>query len=202
MPLFDTAVDGECAAFFGHSDGGAVGCESQLFVDFRGEGVGLVGAVGQAEGGEHVTFGSDAQSSTAALQRLLADLEPEFFLHALHRLAFRIAFDLGQDGIDFFQLQVDDVVHQPLCALYMLAESRHVEGGVVGEGVIDIAIEVHGDQTAAVIRAERDFAARVGGNRLEAFVLVTVGDRLSADVVPEEDAGFGGFPRIVDDLVP
>ena len=84
----------------------------------------------------------------------------------------------------------------------MLAEARHVEDGVLGEGVIDVAVEVHGDEAAAVVGTERDFAAGVGGDGLEALVRVAVGDGLAADVVPEEDTGFGGFPGVVDNLVP
>ena len=202
VSLLDAAVDGECAALLGHSDGGAVGGEGQLFVHFRGEGVGLVGAVGESKGGEHVAFRGDAQSGTAALQRLLADLEPELLFHAFHVLTLGIALDLGQDGVNLLQLQVDNVVHQPLRVLHMLAEARHVEDRIVGERVIDVAVEVHGDEAAAVVGTERNFAAGVGGDGLEALVLVAVGDGLAEDVVPEEDTGLGRLPSVVDNLVP
>ena len=202
VAFLGAAIDGECAAFFRHGDRGAVGGESQMFVDFGGEGVAVVGAVADTEGGEHVAFSGDAQPGTTSLEGLFSDFQPQVTFHAFHIVRFGVAVDFGEDLVHLFKFEVDDVVHQSLGVMDVLLEEGHVEGGFVRERVFNVAVKVNGYQTAAVVRAKRDFAAGVGGDSEEAFIGVAVGDGFAVDGVPEEDARFRGFPRVVDDFVP
>ena len=162
MPLLDAAVDGEGTAFLGHRDRGTIGGEGELLVHFGGEGVALVGTVPDVEGGEHIALGGDAEAGAAALGGLLADLEPEFLFDALHAFAFGVAVDLGEYLVDFLKFQVDDVVHQALGILNMFPEKGHVEVCLVREWIFNIAVQVNGNETAAVIRTERNLTTGIG----------------------------------------
>ncbi len=84
----------------------------------------------------------------------------------------------------------------------MAAELVEVELRLRGERIVHIAVEVHCQQTATVVGAERYLAAGVGGYGAEAFVGITVGHRFAQDGVPEQHARFGALPGVVDDLVP
>ena len=84
----------------------------------------------------------------------------------------------------------------------MLREQLVVEACLGREGVVDVAVEVDGDEAAAVVGAERDLAARVGAQGLEAQVGIAVGDGLADDGVPKHHARLSRLPSIVDDLVP
>ena len=84
----------------------------------------------------------------------------------------------------------------------MAAEKVEVKVCFGGEGLLDIGVEVDGQQSAGVVGTEWDLAAGVGGYGLESEVGVAVGERLACDGVPEEYAGFGRFPCVVDYLGP
>jgi len=113
-----------------------------------------------------------------------------------------VFLDLGDDGVDLLHLQVDDVVQDALGLAHMLAEQVEVELSLRGEGVADVAEEVYGHQTAAVVGTQGNLAAGVGGDGLESKVGVAVRNGLTEDRVPEQDAGLGRFPCVVGDLVP
>ena len=171
-------------------------------MQFGGEGVALIGTVADVQSCQHIAFGGDAQTGTAAFGGLLADLKPQFSLHTLHILTFGIAVNLSQNLVNLFQLEIDKVIHQALGALHMLSEKRHVEIGLVSERILHITVEVHSDQTAAVVRAQRNLTARVGGNSLKTIGFVAIRHRLALNGIPEKDARFSGFPCIVNDFFP
>ena len=84
----------------------------------------------------------------------------------------------------------------------MLAEEVEVERSLLGEGLVDVGVEVDGLQAAAVVGAEGYLAAGVGADGAVAEVGIAVGHALAEDGVPEEHAGFGAAPRVGDNLVP
>ena len=195
-------VEGETAALFGHVDRGAVGGAGEGALHLDGELGGFVGAVTQTHAGQHVALGGDAQAGAAAFEAFHLDVEPEVALHALDVVAFGVAVDFGEDFVDLFKFEVDEVVHEALCLGDVVAEFIEIERGFGSEGVVDIAVEVDGDETAAVVGAEGDFAAGVGGDGAVAEVGIAVGDAFAEDGVPEEYTGFGGGPGVVDDFLP
>ncbi len=84
----------------------------------------------------------------------------------------------------------------------MGAEKLKVKLGLGGKRIFDVAVQVDGQQTAAVVRAERYLTAGVGRDGAEAQVGIAVGQRLAGDGVPEEHTRLGRAPRIVDNLAP
>ena len=84
----------------------------------------------------------------------------------------------------------------------MRFEALEVEAGLLREGFVHIAEEVDGQQTARVVGAEGNLAAGVGRDRHEALVGIAVGDALADNRIPEEHAGFGRLPGVVDNLLP
>ncbi len=84
----------------------------------------------------------------------------------------------------------------------MLFEQFEVEVSTLGERLFHIRVQVQRQQTATVVGAKRDFAARVGGNGAEPFVAIAVRQGFSDDGVPKQHARFGGQPGIVDNLFP
>ena len=84
----------------------------------------------------------------------------------------------------------------------MLAELVEVELRRRLEGVVHIAEEVERQQAARVVGAERNLAAGVRRDGHKALVGIAVGHALADDRIPEEHAGLGRLPRIVDDLLP
>ena len=100
------------------------------------------------------------------------------------------------------EFQVYDVIHDTLCLLHMVAEEFEVEARVLRKRLINIGIEVDSEQTATVVRAEGNLAARVGADGAEAEVGVAVGHALSQDGIPEEHSWLGALPGVVDDFPP
>ena len=84
----------------------------------------------------------------------------------------------------------------------MVAELVEIELRVGLERILHVAQQIHGQQAARVVGAERNLAAGVGRDRREAFVGIAVGDALADDRIPEQHARLSRFPRIVDDLFP
>ena len=84
----------------------------------------------------------------------------------------------------------------------MLTEQLKVKVGILGEGIVDIAVEVHSDEAATVIRAQRNLTAGVCRDGAEAQVGIAVGHRLAGDSVPEKHAWLGALPCVVHDFVP
>ena len=84
----------------------------------------------------------------------------------------------------------------------MVAETVEVEVRRTGKRLVDIAQQIDSQQSAAVVRAQRNLAAGVGRNRREALVGIAVGDALADDRIPEQHSRLGRLPCVVDDLVP
>ena len=124
------------------------------------------------------------------------------FLGAFHLVVFGVGGDFGQNRVNFLNLKVDDVVHHALGDGHVLREQLVVEACLRREGVVDVAVEVDGDEAAAVVGTQRNLAAGVGAQGLEAQVGIAVGDGLADDGVPKHHARLCRLPRIVDDLVP
>ena len=171
-------------------------------MDFHREGNGFLAAVTQAERRHHIPFGRDAQTGTTTFRTPVLDLEPEFLFGPLHIPGLGILFHLGQNPIHMLQFQVDDIVHEPLGNTHMLAEQFHIEMSLRRERVFHITIQVQRQQTAAVVRTQRNLPARIGRNRPESQVGIAIRHRLADNRIPKKHTGFGRLPSIVDNLVP
>ena len=84
----------------------------------------------------------------------------------------------------------------------MLLEFGEIELCLRGEGQVHIAVKVKRQQTAAVVWAERNFTAWVGGDCAETLVGVAVGNGFPLDGVPEKHSRFSGRPCVVYDFLP
>ena len=195
-------VHRELAAFLGHDDRGPVSFQRERFLYIDGEVDRLLRAVAQTQRGEHVALGRDAQTRTAPLPRHFADLLPKLQLHAAHIQVFGVGGDLPDDLFDLFQFEVDDVVHHVHRLVYVVPELVEIELRIGLERVVHIAQQVHRQQAARIVGAERDLAAGVGRNRHETLVGIAVGNAFADDRIPEQHARFGRLPRVVDDLLP
>ena len=162
----------------------------------------FVRTVAHPQRGDHVAFGGDAQAGAAAFERHFAHFFPEVALHVADIGLFGIGVDLGDDLLDLFQFQVDDVVHHAHGLADMRLEPVEIELRLLGEGVVHIAQQVHRQQAARIVGAERNLAAGVGRNRHEALVGIAVGHALAQDRIPEQHARFGRLPGVVDDFLP
>ena len=195
-------VHRELAAFLGHDDRGPVSFQRERFLYLDGEVDRLVGPVAQAQRGQHVAFGRDAETRAAALERLFADFFPQAVFDVTDVLFLGVLGYLFDDGLDLLELQIDDIVHDAHRGRDVAPELAEVERRLFRERLVDIAVQIDRQQAAAVIRAERNFAAGIRRDRPEAQIGVAVGNGLAQDRVPEQNAGFGRLPCVVDDLVP
>ena len=146
-------VHGELATLFGQVDRRTVGIVSQQLLYLCREGDGLVGGVTFAQGGQHVALGGDANARAAPLQAFLADVLPKVHFGAFHFVVLGVGGYLGQNGIDFLDFEVDDVVHHALRNGYMLREKLMVEAGFGRKRMVNVAVKVDGDESAAVVGA-------------------------------------------------
>lgn len=120
----------------------------------------------------------------------------------LHLVVLRVVLHLFDDAVNFFLLQVDDVVHEALSQLHVTFEEFKVECSLGRKGVLYVGIEVDGQQAAAVVGTEGNFAAGIGRHGFEAQVSVAVGYAFALNSVPKEYAGFGTAPGIVYNFFP
>ena len=195
-------VDFKGSALLGHLHRRAVGLQGHGLVHFHGKVGGFLRAISQSERGQHVAFGRDAHAGAASLSALFVDLLPKVAFCAFHFFRFRVGVDFLHDQFDFLQFQVDDVVHQALGQLHVFLEEVEVEVSFGCERVDHIGVEVDGQQAAAVVGAEWNFAAGVRADGAEAKVGIAVGHGLAQDGVPEQYAGLGALPGIVHDFAP
>ena len=112
-------------------------------------------------------------------------------------LRLRVGIDFLQDQFYLLQLQVDDVVHQTLGQPHMLLEQLKVEISIRRKRIHHIRIKVDSQQTATVIRTERNLPARIRADRAETQVGIAIRHRLTQDGVPEQHARFRAFPCIM-----
>ena len=192
----------ELAALRSHNDRCAISRRCQRALNIHCEVDSLLRTVGQTQSGQHIALGGDTQTSTTTLQCLFADLLPQLQLHSTNVLVLGVACDLRDDGLDLLQLQVDDVVHHTHCLIDVRLEQVEIELSLSREGVLNVAIKVDSQQSAAIVGAQRNLAAGVGRNRYEALVSVAVGHTLADHRIPEQNARLSRLPRIVDNLVP
>ncbi len=165
----------ERATLLGHVDRSSVVSQHQFAVHPDREFDGLVRAITQAHRGQHVALAGGAGARAAPHQGLGAYLAPQVQLGTLHLGGLRIGLYLGDDGVYLLHLQVDDVVQHALGLSHMLAEKVEIELGLRREGVLYVAVQVYGHQSAAVVGTEGNLAAGVGGDGLETEVGVAVG---------------------------
>ena len=84
----------------------------------------------------------------------------------------------------------------------MLFEEVEIEFCKRGERILHIRVEVHCNQAARVVWAQRNLTARIGAHSSIAQICIAVGHRLSKHCIPEQHAWLCRFPCIVDNLLP
>ena len=156
----------------------------------------------QAQGGQHVALGRDAEAAAAPFEALHLDIQPQVVLHLLDFVALGVGLYLLEYLLHLLQLEVNQVVHQALPLGHMLAEQFEVEARLRREGVLDVGVKVDRLQAAAVVRAQRYLAAGVGADGAVAEVSIAVGHTFADDGVPVEHTRLGAAPRVGDNLVP
>ena len=162
----------------------------------------LVRAVAQTECCQHIALGSDTETCTTTLQCHILNLVPQVELYTANILILRIRSNLLDDEVNLLQLQVDNIIHQVHSLVNMLLEEVEVERSLLRKWIFNIRVEVDSQQTAAVVRAQRNLATRVGRNGYEALVSVAVRHTLTDDSIPEQYTRLCRLPRIVDNLAP
>ena len=195
-------VERERLAFLSHSYRRAVGRKCEVFLHIDGKVDGLGGAVAQSHSSKHIALGGDAETGATAFHAFVFDVQPQVVFHKFHLVGFGVVLYLFKDFLYFFEFKVYKVVHQALGFLHMGAEKVEVELGLRRERIFHISVEVDGQQTAAVVRAQRNFTAGVGGDGGKAFVGIAVGHRLADYGVPEKHTGFGHRPCVSNNLIP
>ena len=195
-------VDGKSASLLRHRHRRTVGVQCQCALHLDGKVGGLLRAIAQSQGGQHVALGSDAHARASSHGRLFLDLLPEATLGILHVLCLWVAVDLGDDAVDLLQFQIYDIIHDALGHLSMSAEGVEVKVRLGSEGVEDVGVEVECEQAATVVGTEWYLAAGVGAGRPESQVRIAVGDALPDDRVPKQYTGLRALPGVVDDFLP
>ena len=97
----------------------------------------------------------------------MLNLLPQMTLTLLYLHGFRIRVNLSQDQLNLLRLQINDIIHDALCQKDMLTEKVEIEIGLLREWIHHIRIEVNGQQTTTIIRAERNLATWIGRDRAE-----------------------------------
>ena len=192
----------EGSTLFCHDDRRTIGGQSQSPLHLNGKVGSLRSAITQVHGCQHITLGGNAHTRATSFFALAVNLLPKAVFRKLGLVVLRIAVNLSQDGLNLFLLQIDDVVHDALSHHDMLSELLEVEGSLRGKRIVDIRIQIERQQSATVVRTQRNFTARIGRNRLVAHIGITVGHRLANDGIPEKHTGFCRLPSIVNDFLP
>ena len=159
-------------------------------------------AVAESESRDHIAFGCGAETCATARQSFASYLFPQMEFCRFDFHAFRIGFDLRNDGIYFFRFKVNEIVHEPLGFYNMFCQTCEIKRCLKGERIVDVAVEVDGQQAATVVRAQRYLTARIGRHRAETEIGVAVGYGFADYRVPEEHARFCRLPGVVYDLRP
>ena len=128
----------ESAALTGHVHRRTVGRQSQSLVHFHREVGGFLRSVVQVHGGYHVALAGYAHACAASHAALALYLFPKVLFGSLHLAALRVALHLIYYKVNLFQLQVHNVVHQPLGSLHVLAEQLEVETGRTGKRIFHV----------------------------------------------------------------
>ena len=201
--LFALGIENlEGTALLSHGHRRAVGAEGECLLHLDSEVCGFRRAVFEAEGGQHVSFAGNADSCAASEKCFVENLVPEFKLGVLDVGAFGVDLNLFDYGFDFLLFEIDYVVHDTLGFSGVFLEELEIEVCFGSERIFHITEKIHCQQAAAVVGAERDFAAGVGGYSSEAEIVVAVGDTFADYCVPEQNARFSALPGVVDNLPP
>ena len=81
---------------------------------------------------------------------------------SLYFFAFWVRIDLFHDFFNLFKFQIDNVVHDTLCQSDMFLEQFKVEISFRSKRIYYIRVQVDGQQTAGVVRTQRNFTTRIG----------------------------------------
>ena len=117
----------ECSSLLCHLHRRAVGSESKCLVNAHREIGGLLCAVSQSHGSNHVALGSDTHTGASAHTALFLDLLPQVIFRTLNLVVLRVGLYLCHDGINLLELQVNDVVHDSLSHEHMLLEKVEIK---------------------------------------------------------------------------
>ena len=120
----------------------------------------------------------------------------------LHLIILRVSLYFLQYQFNLFQLEVDDVIHDALSQLHMLLEQLKIEICIFSEWVHHVRVQVDSQQTAGVIRAQRNLTTRVGSYCAESQVCIAIRNRFTQNGVPEQYARLCRLPCIVYNLLP
>ena len=108
-----------------------------------------------------------------------------FGLFNFHRFGIRVY--LFKYLFNLFSFEIDDIIHDALCILHMFTEQIEIEMSFAGKRIHYIGVEIDGEKSAAVVRTERDFSARIRGNRSESKIRIAVRNGFSQDRIPKEN---------------
>ena len=192
----------ESTTLAGHLHRGTVGLHGQRLLHLDGKVNRLLRAVAQAQSGQHIALGRDTETRAATLEGHRANLVPQLNLHATYILVLGVGRNLLDNQLHLLQLQVDDVVHHAHRLLNVGLELVEVEVGILLEGVLYVAQQVDGQETARVVGTQGNLTAGVGRNGAEALVGIAVGDTLLENRIPEQHTRLGRTPSVVDNLLP
>ena len=145
---------------------------------------GRIAVVLQAQTGDRVGQPGEAKTRAAAFPPGIPQQLPDLTFDPLHPVRFRVRRDLGQDAINGLQLQVHQVVHQALGLICHGRKALMVEPCAVGERLIDEAVQVQGNETAAIPTLHGDLAAGVRAFVAETRINTT--GAVSVLAVPED----------------
>ena len=133
-------VNRESSTVAGHVYRGAVSIDGQTLVDFYRHLNAFIAAVTEAQCGQGISFGGDAYTRAATSDAGGADFVPQFVFYFFQVPRFRVFFDFFDDAVHFFQLHVDDVVHETLGELGVFGEFFEIEEGFRRKRVLYIAV--------------------------------------------------------------
>src|SRR3712207_6329419 len=114
---------------------------------------GFLRTIAQSQSRKHVALGRDSHTRTATLTALFLDFLPQMILGVFHLVALWVTLNLAHDKLYLLHFQVNDVIHDTLSQADMFLELIKIKAGMVGKGILHVAVEVYTQQTTTVIRA-------------------------------------------------
>ncbi len=124
------------------------------------------------------------------------------FLRLLHLSRFRVRSHLLKYLVYLLHLQVDNIIHDTLSQHHMLVEKVKIEISILRKRIHHIRIQIHRQQAATVIRAQRYLPARIRRHRLKAQVRIAIRYRFPDNRIPEQYPRLGRLPRVMHDFLP
>ena len=120
-------VQRECATLLCHLDRRPVGRKCQRLVYRHRKSRSLWSSITEAHCGKHISFRCCSKSSASSSQSLVADFLPQIQFCGFNFFRFWIGLYFGNDFINFFHFQIDNVVHQSLSTSDVLSEKVKVK---------------------------------------------------------------------------